>query len=293
MQLLEGKIVAAHIRQEIKTEIARLLAEGKQAPGLVVILVGEDPGSQSYVKSKEKACIELGMLSTVIRLPETAGQAELLALVEQFNNDTNYHGILVQLPLPKHIDEYKVIETINPLKDVDGFHPVSAGRLLLGMDTFIPCTPAGIIELIKYYNIETKGKHAVVVGRSNIVGKPIATLLARKDKHANCITTLCHTGTNDIAYYTRQADIIIAAIGKAGIITADMVKDGCTVIDVGINRVEDATAAKGYRITGDVAFDEVAPKCAYITPVPGGVGLMTIAMLMKNTLQAYKKWMNV
>lgn len=292
MQLLEGKVVSAHIKSELKQNISELVQKGLPVPGLVVILVGSDPASQSYVKSKEKTCIELGMLSTVVRLPEETSQQELLQCIQEYNADERYHGILVQLPLPKHIDEFKIIEAIAPAKDVDGFHPVSAGSLLLGMDSFVPCTPAGIMEMIRYYNIPTKGKHAVVVGRSNIVGKPIATLLARKDEHANCITTLCHTGTKDIAYYTRQADILVAAIGRAHIITADMVKEGAVVIDVGINRVEDATLEKGYRLTGDVAFDEVAPKCSYITPVPGGIGVMTIAMLMKNTYQAYTKRMN-
>jgi methylenetetrahydrofolate dehydrogenase (NADP+) / methenyltetrahydrofolate cyclohydrolase len=287
MILIDGKKVAQQIRLELKEKVEVLKNEGKRVPGLVAILVGDNPASQSYVSSKSKDCIEVGMLSKVERLPNETTEKELLEIVENYNNNKNYDGILVQLPLPDHIDENKIIMTISPSKDVDGFHPVSVGKLVIGQDTFYPCTPAGIQELLKYYSIDTKGKHVVVVGRSNIVGKPIANILLQKKPFANSIVTICHTAASDISQYTKTADILIAAIGKAHCITAEMVKEGAVVVDVGINRVEDKSTTKGYKLVGDVDFDNVAPKTSYITPVPGGVGLMTRAMLLKNTFKAY------
>ncbi|MGE5410254.1 MAG: bifunctional methylenetetrahydrofolate dehydrogenase/methenyltetrahydrofolate cyclohydrolase FolD [Clostridiales bacterium] len=289
MIIIDGKKVAADIRAEVKEQVSALVAQGKKVPGLVTILVGNSPASLSYINSKSKGCIEVGMYSKVDRLPEDISEKELLSLVEAYNNDDKIHGILVQLPLPKHIDENKVIDAISPEKDVDGFHPVSLGNLVIGKDTFYPCTPAGIQELLKRYNIETKGKHVVVVGRSNIVGKPIANIMLQKKEYANAVVTVCHSAAKDLNQYTRSADILIAAIGVPGFIKADMVKEGVVVIDVGINRVEDSTKPKGYRVVGDVDFDSVAPKASYITPVPGGVGLMTIAMLLLNTMKAYSR----
>lgn len=289
MIIIDGKKVAADIRAEVKEQVSALVAQGKKVPGLVTILVGNSPASLSYINSKSKGCIEVGMYSKVDRLPEDISEKELLSLVEAYNNDDKIHGILVQLPLPKHIDENKVIDAISPEKDVDGFHPVSLGNLVIGKDTFYPCTPAGIQELLKRYNIETKGKHVVVVGRSNIVGKPIANIMLQKKEYANAVVTVCHSAAKDLNQYTRSADILIAAIGVPGFIKADMVKEGVVVIDVGINRVEDSTRPKGYRVVGDVDFDSVAPKASYITPVPGGVGLMTIAMLLLNTMKAYSR----
>lgn len=289
MIIIDGKKVAADIRAEVKEQVSALVAQGKKVPGLVTILVGNSPASLSYINSKSKGCIEVGMYSKVDRLPEDISEKELLSLVEAYNNDDKIHGILVQLPLPKHIDENKVIDAISPEKDVDGFHPVSLGNLVIGKDTFYPCTPAGIQELLKRYNIETKGKHVVVVGRSNIVGKPIANIMLQKKEYANAVVTVCHSAAKDLNQYTRSAYILIAAIGVPGFIKADMVKDGVVVIDVGINRVEDSTRPKGYRVVGDVDFDSVAPKASYITPVPGGVGLMTIAMLLLNTMKAYSR----
>lgn len=291
MQLMDGKKVASEIRAQLKQEIDKLKHEGKQIPGLAAILVGDNPASQSYVAGKERDCLEVGMYSKVVRLPAETTEAELIQLVHEFNHSRLFHGILVQLPLPKHMNEQKVIEAISPSKDVDGFHPMNIGKLMIGIDTFLPCTPAGIQELLKYYNIPTKGKHVVVVGRSNIVGKPIANILVQKKEYANAIVTICHSATPDIAYYTKMADILIAAIGQPEFIKGNMVKQDAVVIDVGINRVPDATSPKGYRMTGDVEFSSVAPKSSYITPVPGGVGLMTRAMLLKNTYQSYKEWL--
>ena len=288
MILIDGKKVAADIRNELKEKISRLKAEGKNVPGLVAIIVGDDPASQIYVASKGKACEEIGMRTKTEKLSAEISEAELLSLIQSYNQNKDYHGILVQLPLPKHINEDKVIETISPQKDVDGFHPISVGNLVIGKDTFASCTPAGIQELLIRYNIETKGKHVVVVGRSNIVGKPIANIMLQKAEGANSIVTIVHSAAKDISFYTKQADILIAAIGKAEMIKADMVKDGVAVIDVGINRIEDSTKAKGYRIVGDVDFENVSTKASFITPVPGGVGPMTIAMLLSNTYKAYK-----
>jgi len=290
MQIIDGKKTAAEIREELREEISQLIAQGKKIPGLVAILVGEDPASQIYVKSKGRACEEIGMRSKTELLPSDISELELLKIIDRYNNDSDFHGILVQLPLPVHINEDKIIEAINPEKDVDGFHPVNVGRLVIGKDSLRSCTPAGIQELFKRYKIETKGKHVVIVGRSNIVGKPIANIMVQKEEFANSIITVCHSAAEDLSYYTKQADILIAAIGKAEFITADMVKDGVVVVDVGINRVKDATKKKGYRVVGDVKFDDVSQKCSYITPVPGGVGPMTIAMLLKNTYKAYKNF---
>jgi methylenetetrahydrofolate dehydrogenase (NADP+)/methenyltetrahydrofolate cyclohydrolase len=287
MILIDGKKVAAEIRSELKEKISLLKSEGKNIPGLVAIIVGDDPASQIYVSSKGKACEEIGMRSKIEKLPADISEAELLNIIASYNSNNNYHGILVQLPLPKHINEDRVIETISPKKDVDGFHPVSVGNLVIGKDTFASCTPAGIQELLLRYKIETKGKHVVVVGRSNIVGKPIANIMLQKAAGANSIVTIVHSAAPDISYYTKQADILVAAIGKAEMIKPEMVKEGVVVIDVGINRIEDKTTTKGYRIVGDVAFEAVSEKASFITPVPGGVGPMTIAMLLRNTHKAY------
>lgn len=288
MQLIDGKKIAADIRKELKEKIDKLKSEKKNVPGLVAILVGDNPASQIYVTSKSKACEEIGMRTKVEKFPATFHEKELIEVIEKYNADKDFHGILVQLPLPKHINENKIIETISPKKDVDGFHPMSVGNLVIGKETFVSCTPAGIQELLKRYYINTRGKHVVVVGRSNIVGKPIANLMLQKNDYANSIVTVCHSAASDLSYFTKQADILIAAIGQPEMIKGDMVKEGVVVIDVGINRIEDKTSSKGYRIVGDVVFDEVAPKSSFITPVPGGVGPMTIAMLLSNTYKAYK-----
>jgi methylenetetrahydrofolate dehydrogenase (NADP+)/methenyltetrahydrofolate cyclohydrolase len=284
--IIDGKLTSANIREELKIKTAELLKEKNIIPGLAVLLVGEDPASQVYVNSKEKACIEVGFKSILLRKPADISEEEVLAIVNEWNNDPTIHGILVQLPLPKHIDENKIILSISPKKDVDGFHPESFGRLLIGLPGFVSCTPAGIMELLKRYKIEMKGKHVVVVGRSNIVGKPIANLLYQKTPFANAVVTICHTGAKDLTYYTKQADVIIAAVGVPELIKADDVKEGVVIIDVGINRVDDASKPKGYRLTGDVDYNSVLPKVSAITPVPGGVGPMTIAMLMENTFKS-------
>jgi methylenetetrahydrofolate dehydrogenase (NADP+) / methenyltetrahydrofolate cyclohydrolase len=289
MTIIDGKKTAADIRAELKTEIDKLKQEGKKLPGLVTILVGNNPASEIYVSSKGKACVEIGMITKSEKHPDTISENELLDLVQSYNENPDYHGILVQLPLPKHIDEDKVIEKISPQKDVDGFHPVSIGNLVIGKDTFPSCTPAGIQELLIRYGIETEGKHVVVLGRSNIVGKPIANIMLQKKKFANSVVTVCHSAAKDVSYYTKQADILIAAIGKADFVKEDMIKNDVVIIDVGINRVEDKSKTKGYRICGDVDFDNVSKKASFITPVPGGVGPMTIAMLLKNTFKAYTK----
>ena len=287
MILLEGKKTALDIRTELKIEIDKLKADAKGVPGLVAILVGDDPASELYVSSKSKACNEIGMKTVPEKKSADTSEKEVLSLIEYYNNNSEFHGILVQLPLPKHISEDKIIEAISPKKDVDGFHPISVGNLVIGKEAFRSCTPAGIQELLIRYNIETKGKHVVVLGRSNIVGKPIANILLQKKEHANSIVTVCHSAATDVSYYTKQADILIAAMGSPKFVKADMVKEGVVVIDVGINRVEDVTTKKGYRVVGDVDFDGVSKKAAYITPVPGGVGPMTIAMLLKNTFEAF------
>lgn len=288
--IIDGKKLAAEIKTELKEQIEEARLKTGRVPGLVTILVGDNPASQSYVSSKIKYCDELGMYSILEKLESGIKEDELLNIIENYNNNPLIDGILVQLPLPAHISEDKVIEAIHPSKDVDGFHPVSLGNLVIGKDTFYPCTPYGIQEMLIRYGIETKGRHVVVVGRSNIVGKPIANMMLQKKEGANSIVTVCHSAAKDLSSFTRSADILIAAIGQPLFIKEDMVKQGVVVIDVGINRVEDPTAKKGYRIVGDVDYEGVEKKASYITPVPGGVGLMTVAMLMKNTFSAFKKF---
>ena len=285
---IDGKGIAADIRAEAAAEAAAMKAAGVE-PGLAVVLVGENPASVSYVTAKERACAECGIRSFPVRLPATASQGELLAEIARLNAHPGVDGVLVQLPLPAGIDEQAVIRAISPEKDVDGFHPVSLGRLLLGLDTFVPCTPAGILELLARSGVDPAGRHAVVVGRSNIVGKPVAFLFARKAKGGNATVTMCHTGTRNLAAFTRTADVLVVAAGRPGTVTADMVKPGAVVVDVGVNRVPDASKKAGYRLVGDVDYAGVAPVASLITPVPGGVGPMTIAMLMKNTLKAAKR----
>jgi len=283
--ILSGKEVSLAVKSDLKDRIEKLKEKGV-VPGLTAVLVGEDPASQVYVRSKERQSAKLGFNSQVLRLADSTSQDELLKVVQELNQDVQVHGILVQLPLPKHIDSQMIIETINPEKDVDGFHPVSVGKLVLDLDGFVSCTPAGILEIMKYYKIETSGKHVVVVGRSNIVGKPMANLMIQKKDMGNATVTLVHTRTPDMGVHTRQADILIAAAGVPEFITEDMVKDGAVVIDVGINRVDDASREKGYRLVVDVDFAGVSEKCSAITPVPGGVGPMTIAMLLSNTVKS-------
>lgn len=281
--IIDGKAVAAQIRNELKHKTDRLFEECGIRPGLALLLIGDNPASQVYVRNKAKACEEIGFHSIVNRQPESIPEEILLDIIDTWNNDPEIHGILVQLPLPKHINENKVILSINPAKDADGFHPENFGRLVIGLPGFQPCTPAGIHELIRRYEISISGKHTVVVGRSNIVGKPIANLLYQKRQDANSIVTICHTGTKDISYFTRQADILIAAVGVPEFIKGDMVKEGVVVIDVGINRVDAPETKNGYKLVGDCEFSSVEPKSYAITPVPGGVGPMTIAMLLQNT----------
>lgn len=287
-RIIDGKQISADIRQELLEETGRLRAERGVTPGLAVILVGEDPASQSYVTAKERACHETGIFSDDNRLPASTTQEELLALIAEKNADPRIHGILVQLPLPRHIDTDAVIAAISPEKDVDGFSPVSMGRLMLGQPTFISCTPHGIIQLLLRTGVKTDGAHVVVVGRSNIVGKPVANLLFQKAAGGNATVTVCHRHTRDLPSFTRQADILVAAAGSPGAITGDMVKPGAVVIDVGVNRVADPTAPRGYRLKGDVVFDEVKEVVSMITPVPGGVGPMTITMLLYNTVLSAK-----
>jgi methylenetetrahydrofolate dehydrogenase (NADP+) / methenyltetrahydrofolate cyclohydrolase len=280
--LIDGKETSNSIKEELKIKTDELIKNGTR-PGLAVLLVGEDAASGVYVRSKEKSCLALGFHSVVERWEAESSEEKILEQVEKWNLDDEIHGILVQLPLPKHINEEKVLLSINPEKDVDGFHPVNLGKLMLGIEGHQPCTPKGIVELLARYDIETSGKHCVVVGRSNIVGKPITNLMYQKSENANCIVTICHSAAEDLSYYTKQADILIAAVGRPEMITSDMVKDGVVIVDVGINRVEDQSRERGYRLCGDVDFDSVKEKCSAITPVPGGVGPMTIAMLMQNT----------
>lgn len=290
MEIIDGKQTAADIKREIAAEVAQMVTQGHRAPHLAAILVGHDGGSETYVANKIKACAECGFRSTLIRFESTDEKpldpAELLDAIEKLNNDPEVDGFIVQLPLPKHIDEQAVIEAIDPAKDVDGFHPVNVGKQAIGLPCFHSATPAGIMELLKRYNVPTKGKRAVIIGRSNIVGKPMATLLMAKGYPGDATVTVCHSATENLADIVREADIIVAALGRPGFVTADMVKDGATVIDVGTTRVPDASRKSGFRLSGDVDFGAVAPKCSFITPVPGGVGPMTIVSLMKNTLQA-------
>lgn len=281
--IIDGKAIAQEVRAGVAEKV-RALKERGINPCLAVILVGANPASVSYVTGKRKALAEAGMLDKSVDLPESTSEEELLSVIDSLNKDPAVHGILVQLPLPKHIDEDKVIMRIAPEKDVDGFHPVNVGNMVIGRDGFLPCTPHGIIVLLKHMGIETSGKHAVVIGRSNIVGKPVALLLARKD--VNCTVTICHTGTPDIGSFTRNADIVIVASGHPHTLTKDMVKPGAVVIDVGVNRIPDATKKSGFRLVGDADFDDIKETASYITPVPGGVGPMTIAMLMYNTLES-------
>ncbi len=287
MLLLDGKIVSQAVKKELAIVTAQLIEQGKRAPHLAAVLVGNNGASETYVAGKVKSCAEIGYTSTLIRFEDTIEEKKLLDKIDELNNDDSIDGILVQLPLPKQISEPKVIETISPDKDVDGFNPVSVGRLVQGLDTFIPATPYGIMLMLEYFNLETKGKHAVIIGRSNIVGRPMSILLSSNVKYGNCTVTLCHSQTKNLIELTRQADIVIAALGKPEFVKADMIKEGSIVIDVGITRVIDASAARGYRIKGDVDFKHVSERASALSPVPGGVGLMTIAGLMKNTMNAY------
>jgi methylenetetrahydrofolate dehydrogenase (NADP+)/methenyltetrahydrofolate cyclohydrolase len=284
-KIISGPEVAEQIRQELRAKVAELKAKGI-TPGLAVVLVGEDPASRQYVRNKEKACEELGLYSRTIKLPADASEGKVLAVVDELNSDPAIHGFLVQLPLPKHIDENKVLLRIDPAKDADGFHPINVGRMLIGNPVFLPATPHGIQEMLVRSGNDPDGKHVVVVGRSNIVGKPVAAILMQKKKGANATVTVCHSRTKDLPTITRMGDILIAAIGSPRFITADMVKDGAVVIDVGTNRVDDPSTPRGYRWVGDVDFEAVKEKASAITPVPGGVGPMTIVMLMKNTVTA-------
>jgi methylenetetrahydrofolate dehydrogenase (NADP+)/methenyltetrahydrofolate cyclohydrolase len=286
MQILDGKIVSQAVKDTVKEKTALLKATGKKTPHLAAILVGSNGASETYVASKVKSCEEIGFTSTLIRLDVTVEEAELIAAIEKLNADEDVDGILVQLPLPKQISEEKIINLIHPDKDVDGFHPMSVGKMVQGLPTFIPATPYGIVMMLEHYKIETKGKHAVVIGRSNIVGRPISILLNQNTYPGNCTVTVCHSHTPNLKELCLQADIIVAALGRPGFLTADMVKENAVIVDVGITRVADASKKSGFAIKGDVDYVNVAPKCSYITPVPGGVGLMTIAALMMNTYNA-------
>jgi bifunctional protein folD len=288
MQLIDGKKVAAEIKQEIAAEVQQMLAEGKRRPHLAAILVGHDGGSETYVSNKVKACEECGFTSTLIRFEDDVTEERLLEEIARLNNDPEVDGFIVQLPVPKHISEQKLIEAIDYRKDVDGFHPINVGRMSIGLPCFKSATPAGIMMLLERYGVPTSGANCVVLGRSNIVGKPVATLMMQKAQPGNATVTVCHRDTANLKEVCRNADILIAAMGRPWSVTADMVKDGATVIDVGTTRVPDATRKSGFRLCGDVKFDEVSPKCSFITPVPGGVGPMTIVSLMRNTLLAAK-----
>lgn len=290
MNLLDGKKISKEIKSEIYQIVNELKNKSLRVPHLVTILVGDNPSSASYVKSKIKACHEVGFKSTNVQLEKDVSQSELLSIISDMNNNSEVDGFIVQLPLPDHLDEMAVIEAIDPSKDVDGFHPINLGKLLIGSDTFIPATPYGILELIKRYKIETAGKEIVVLGRSNIVGKPISICLMQKNYPGDATVTVLHSRSKNIKERLLQADIIVAAIGKPNFVTADMVKNGAVVIDVGINSIPDNSGEKLYKLVGDVDFINVAPKCSYITPVPGGVGLMTVACLLSNTLKAYKNF---
>ena len=287
-KVIDGKQVAAEMRAELKDTVAELKTKGI-VPGLAVVLVGEDPASKSYVTAKERACEEIGIYSDDNRLPADTSQEKLMALVDKLNNDPKINGILVQLPLPKHLDESQVLLGIDPNKDVDGFHPINVGKMVVGEDAFLPCTPHGVIQLLLRNNIKIEGAEVVVVGRSNIVGKPVANMLIQKNDMGNATVTVCHTRTKNLAEHCKRADIIIAASGWPNTVTADMVKDGAVVIDVGVNRVEDATKKRGYRLVGDVDFEAIKEKASFITPVPGGVGPMTITMLLFNTVESARR----
>ena len=286
MKLLDGKATSDKIKLEIAENVKDLVARGCKRPHLAAILVGNDGASQTYVGHKERACQQVGFESTLLRFPAETTQEELLQHIAKINADDNIDGLIVQLPLPSHIDEDAVINAIDPKKDVDGFHPENVGRMMLGLPTFLPATPYGILRLLSEYGVETRGKHCVIIGRSNIVGRPLANLLSLKDEPGDCTVTICHSRTKNIEYFTRQADIIIAALGSPGFLKGDMVREGAVIVDVGITRIPDETKKAGFRLAGDVDFETVAPKASYITPVPGGVGPMTIVSLMVNTLKA-------
>ncbi len=289
MQLIDGKKISQEIQEEIASEVKALLAKGAKQPHLAAVLVGNDGGSETYVASKIKTCEKVGFKSSLIRLPETVSQEELLKTVHDLNNNTDVDGFIVQLPLPKHINEHSIIEAIDPKKDVDGFHPINVGRMVLNLPSYVSATPFGIVQLLSKYKIETTGKHCVVIGRSHIVGSPMSILMAKNTSLGNCTVTLCHSKTKDLISHTLKADIIICALGQPEFLKANMVKEGVIVIDVGTTRVPSTETKSGFKLKGDVKFDEVAPKCSYITPVPGGVGPMTIASLLSNTLLAAKK----
>ncbi len=288
MKILDGTWVAEALKKDIVRDVDRWSREFGRKPRMAAIVVGDDPASHSYVKSKEKDCRQVGMESILYKLSSTISQEGLIECVKSINEDTGVDGLIVQLPLPEHLNEQEVIEAIDPNKDVDGFHPINMGRMMIGLPSFVAATPAGIVDLLDYYHIPLQGKECVIIGRSNIVGKPLANLLSRKGYRGDCTVTLCHSRTVDLPEVTRRADILIAAIGQPLLIKADWVKEGAVVVDVGINRVEDNRTKTGYKLVGDVDFDEVAPRCSYITPVPGGVGPMTRVSLLKNTMQAAK-----
>ena len=292
MTLLDGKRISNDIKEGIAIEVASLISEGRKKPHLAAILVGNDGASETYVNAKVKACNKAGFDSTLIRFNNNVSEKELLVEIEQINNNLDIDGLIVQLPLPNHIDEMKVAEAVSPSKDVDGFHPENIGRMVLNLATYLPATPAGILELLKKYNIETSGKHCVVIGRSHIVGSPISILMARNNNPGNCTVTLTHSRTQNLKEITKTADILIVALGKAEFVTADMVKDGVCIIDVGVSRVKSDKTKSGWKLLGDVSYNEVKDKCSFITPVPGGVGPMTIAMLLRNTLIAAKSKSN-
>lgn len=289
MELLDGKHLARAIKEELSKETAEFISQGGKVPHLAAILVGDNPASQVYVRNKVRSCEQVGFHSTLIKQPADISEEVLLQIIQGLNQDEDIDGFIVQLPLPDHLDEDKITLAIDPAKDVDGFHPVNMGRMALGLPCYLPATPCGIIEILRRYNIETSGKEVVVVGRSNIVGTPISILLSRKGDIGNATVTLCHSRTANLKEHTQRADILIASVGRPNTITADMVKEGAVVIDVGINRVEDTSAARGYRLVGDVDFPAVSPKCSYITPVPGGVGQMTVVSLLMNTMSSAKK----
>lgn len=288
MKLMDGRLVSEKIKAELKIETSRLIEAGTD-PHLVAILVGDDPASQTYVRNKEKACHEVGIVSSIYRQSAAMTEKELLAMIGFINNDPDVHGLIVQLPLPKHINPDKVIQQINPAKDVDGFHPVNVGRMVQGLPAYLPATPFGILKLLEHYKVETEGKNCVILGRSNIVGTPLAILMSRKAYPGNATVTICHSKSQNLEHIAREADILISAIGQPAFVTADMVKEGAVVIDVGIHRIPSDKTESGYRLIGDVKFDEVSKKASLITPVPGGVGLMTIVALLLNTIKAARK----
>lgn len=289
MQILDGKIVSQAVKDELKQQVNTLRINGKRAPHLAAVLVGNNGASETYIASKVKNCEDIGFTSSIVRLDENIAEYELIEAINKLNSDDGVDGILVQLPLPKQINEQNIIHLIDPSKDVDGLHPINSGKLLQGLPSFIPATPFGIMLMLEHYNIETSGKHAVVIGRSNIVGRPISILLSQSNPFGNCTVTVCHSKTKNLKEICLQGDIVIAALGIPAFVKSDMIKEGAVVIDVGITRIKDDTKKSGYSILGDVMFETVAPKCSFITPVPGGVGLMTIAALLKNTFNAYSR----